>query len=153
MPPPAGRRFGPAEMAAHLVQPLGNFLGEPARCCCELTSHRPPGSFPEAGWARRQLRRLRSESRKQRQLRAGEEAQAEPAEDVIHQALGVADLLVAGPARRLEAGVRKLLAQHLERNAMLQASEIEVAKASIRPETVEPSLAILMKISPGWPVG
>ena len=31
------------------------------------------------------------------------------------------------------------------------AIEIEVAKASIRPEIVEPSLAIVMKISPGLP--
>ena len=50
-----------------------------------------------------------------------EEAKFQPAEDVIHEALGVADLLIAGPARRLKAHVRKLLAKHLERNAMLEA--------------------------------
>ena len=30
-------------------------------------------------------------------------------------------------------------------------SEMAVAKESIRPETVEPSLAMVMKSSPGWP--
>ena len=63
---------------------------------------------------------LRSQPRKQRQLLAREEAQVEPAEDVVHQALRVANLLVARPARRLEARVRKLLAQHAQRNAVLQ---------------------------------
>src|SRR3989304_349987 len=33
------------------------------------------------------------------------------------------------------------------------ASEIDVARVSIRPDTVEPSLAIFRKISPGWPAG
>ena len=28
-----------------------------------------------------------------------------------------------------------------------------VAKESMRPEMVEPSLAMRMKISPGWPLG
>src|SRR5207245_2601855 len=31
------------------------------------------------------------------------------------------------------------------------ASETAVAKQSIRPETVDPSFAVVMKISPGWP--
>ncbi len=44
----------------------------------------------------------------------------QPAEDVIHEALGVADLLVAGPAGGLEAGVGEFLAEDLERHAVLQ---------------------------------
>ena len=61
-----------------------------------------------------------SEPGEERQLRAGEEAQIEPAEDVVHEALGVADLRIAGPAGGLEAGVGEFLAEHLEGNAMLQ---------------------------------
>ena len=57
----------------------------------------------------------------QRLLLAGEEAQLQPAEDVIHDRLGVADVRVMGPAAGLEAGVRELVAQQLERNAVLQA--------------------------------
>ena len=49
-----------------------------------------------------------------------EEAHLDPAEDVIHDGLGEADLRVAGPAGGLEAGVGELLAQHAQRHAMLQ---------------------------------
>ena len=51
---------------------------------------------------------------------AGEEADLDPAEDVIHDRLGVADLLVAGPAGGLEAGVSELLAEHAQRHAVLE---------------------------------
>ncbi len=54
------------------------------------------------------------------ELLAGEEAQLEPAEDVIHDGLGVADVLVAGPAGGLKARVRELLAQDFERHSVLQ---------------------------------
>src|SRR5271170_319516 len=53
-------------------------------------------------------------------LLAGEEAQLEPAEDVIHDGLGVADVFVAGPPGGLKAGVRELLAQDFERDSVLQ---------------------------------
>jgi hypothetical protein len=53
-------------------------------------------------------------------LLAGEEAELDPAEDVIHDGFGVADVLVAGPAGGLEAGVRELLAQDFERDAVLE---------------------------------
>ena len=79
-----------------------------------------PARFRQHRGRRRQRRCLRSKPRKQRQLFARKEAQIQPAEDVIHQALRVADLLVARPARGLEPRVRKLLAQHAQRNAMLQ---------------------------------
>ena len=52
---------------------------------------------------------------------AGEEAELHPAEDVVHDGFGIADLLVAGPARGLETGVRELLAEQLQWLAMLQA--------------------------------
>ena len=42
--------------------------------------------------------RLRSQTGEQRQLRSGKEAQLQPAENVIHDGLGKADLLIAGPA-------------------------------------------------------
>src|SRR5580658_7669840 len=49
-----------------------------------------------------------------------QEAQLQPAEDVIHDGLGKADLFVASPAGGLEASVGELLAQYLERDAVLQ---------------------------------
>ena len=58
---------------------------------------------------------------------------------------------VLGPAAGLEAGVRELVAEQLSGTPCCKASEIAVAKLSIRPEMVEPSLAIVTKISPGWP--
>ena len=51
---------------------------------------------------------------------AREEADLDPAEDVVHDRLGVADLLVAGPAGGLEAGVGELLAEDAEGNAVLE---------------------------------
>ena len=49
-----------------------------------------------------------------------EEAELHPAEEVIHDGLGVADLFVAGPAGGLEAGVGELLAEDLEGDAVLE---------------------------------
>jgi len=49
-----------------------------------------------------------------------QEAGADPAEDVIHDGLGVGDLLVAGPAAGLEADVAELVHQELERDAVLE---------------------------------
>ena len=54
------------------------------------------------------------------ELVAGEEADLDPAEDVIHDGLGVADLGVAGPAGGFEAGVGELLAEHTQRHAVLE---------------------------------
>ena len=55
------------------------------------------------------------------ELVAGEEAELHPAEEVVHEALGVADLFVAGPAGGLEAGVGELFAEDLEGDAVLEA--------------------------------
>src|ERR1035437_6332373 len=63
---------------------------------------------------------LGTQAVKQRLLLSGEEAQLQPAEDVIHDGLGVANVLVTAPAAGLEAGVRKLFAHQLERHAVLQ---------------------------------
>ena len=52
---------------------------------------------------------------------AGEEADLDPAEDVIHDGLGEADFGVAGPAGGLEAGVGELLAEDAERDAVLES--------------------------------
>src|SRR6266705_2680005 len=49
-----------------------------------------------------------------------QELEGQPAEDIIHQRLGVADVAVRRPAAGLEARVAELVAQHLERNAILQ---------------------------------
>src|SRR5271155_3820526 len=70
--------------------------------------------FEIGGWA--------GQSGEETELLAGEEAQLEPAEDVIHDVLGVADVFVAGPARGLKAGVRELLAQDFERDSMLEGN-------------------------------
>src|SRR5579863_1610640 len=55
-------------------------------------------------------------------LLAGGEAQIEPAEDVVHDRLGEADVGIAAPAAGLEAGVGKLLAQQFQRHAVLQSN-------------------------------
>ena len=54
------------------------------------------------------------------ELGAVEEAELDPAEEVIHDGFGVADLLVAGPAGGLEPGVGELFAEHFERHAVLE---------------------------------
>ncbi len=46
-----------------------------------------------------------------------------------------------------------LLTRSLSGTPYWSATDTVVAKLSIRPDTVEPSLAILRKISPGWPSG
>src|SRR6266496_648852 len=62
----------------------------------------------------------RTQVLEQQLLLSGEEAQLEPAEDVVHDRLGKADLGILAPAAGLEAGVRELFAQQLERHAVLQ---------------------------------
>src|SRR5438552_18878953 len=52
----------------------------------------------------------RSEVLEQPLLLAGKEARLQPAEDVVHDRLGEADLGVCGPAAGLEAGVREFFA-------------------------------------------
>ena len=51
----------------------------------------------------------------------GQEGDAQPAEDVIHDALGDADIGVLGMPHRLEARVRELVHVHFQRHAVLQA--------------------------------
>ncbi len=53
-------------------------------------------------------------------LLSGEEAHLEPAEDVIHDGLGEADVGIMAPAAGLEAGVGELFAEQLEGDAVLQ---------------------------------
>ena len=77
--------------------------------------------------------RPRSQVLKQQLLLAGEEAQLQPAEDVVHDRLGEADLGVVGPAARLEAGVREFLAQQLERHTMLQRDRHRQGEAVHEP--------------------
>jgi len=69
----------------------------------------------------RDRRFSRREAGEEVQLGAGEEAELHPAEEVVHDGLGVADVFVAGPAGGLEAGVGELLAEELERHAVLEA--------------------------------
>src|SRR5437660_11321875 len=49
-----------------------------------------------------------------------DEAEVEPAEDVVGDRFGKANLAVAAPAARFEAGVGELLAEHFQRHAVLQ---------------------------------
>jgi len=51
---------------------------------------------------------LRPQVLEQELLLSGHEAQLEPAEDVIHDRLGEADVGIARPSAGLEAGVREL---------------------------------------------
>src|SRR3989442_12058046 len=67
---------------------------------------RPPYIFR----LRAQGCRPRSQVLKQQLLLAGEEAQLQPAEDVVHDRLGEADLGVVWPAPPLETGVRGIFA-------------------------------------------
>src|SRR5215472_10123098 len=66
--------------------------------------------------------RLRSHSQffEQWILSSGDEADLQPAEDVVHDRLGDWDLLVAGEARGLEARVLELVAQKLQGHAVLK---------------------------------
>src|ERR1700757_1675588 len=57
----------------------------------------------------------------------------EPAEDVIHDRLGKADLGVAAPPARLEPRMRKFLAEQLERDSMLQRDRDGQSKAVHEP--------------------
>ncbi len=53
----------------------------------------------------------------------------EPAEDVVHDRFGVSDFGSLAPAAGFKARVRELLAQHLERHAMLQRQRDRAGKA------------------------
>ena len=68
----------------------------------------------------RYARRPQAEVLEQHLLLAGQEAQLEPAEDVIHDRLGIADVGIAAPSAGLEARVRELFAEQFQRDAMLQ---------------------------------
>ena len=50
-----------------------------------------------------------------------EESEFEPAKQIIHERLGVADLLIAGPTTGLKSRVAKLVAENLERHSVLQS--------------------------------
>src|SRR5579872_3099648 len=65
-------------------------------------------------------RRAQSEILEQHLLLAGQESQLEPAEDVVHDRLGVADVGITAPATRLKSRVRELLAEQFQRHAVLQ---------------------------------
>lgn len=69
------------------------------------------------GFARR---RRNDHVLEQRELLSGDEADFQPAEDVVHHRLGNRDLLVAGEAAGLEAGVLEFVAQQAQRNSVLQ---------------------------------
>ena len=63
---------------------------------------------------------LGGEAGEEVELVALEEAELDPAEEVVHDGFGVADLFVAGPAGGLEAGVGELLAEDAEGDAVLE---------------------------------
>ena len=110
-----------ARLAAHLVQPLRHFFGQPRQVALRSDRDPPRVRSPEIRLGEAgSCGACGARPANSVNCVAGEEAQIEPAEDVVHQALGVADLLVARPARGLKAGVRKLLAQHAQRHAVLQ---------------------------------
>src|SRR5258705_7523453 len=68
----------------------------------------------------RRAQRPRTQVVEQQLLLSAEEAELEPAEDVVHDRLGKADVGIARPPARLEPSMRKLLAEKFERHPMLQ---------------------------------
>ena len=78
------------------------------------------GDFGDVGGVRVHSCRPEPEVFEQHLLLAGQEAQLEPAENVVHDALGVADVGVAGPSAGLEAGVGELFAEQFQRDSVLQ---------------------------------
>src|SRR5579862_822052 len=64
--------------------------------------------------------RSQSEILEQHLLLAGQESQLEPAEDVVHDRLGVADVRITAPATRLKSRVRELFAEQFQGHAVLQ---------------------------------
>src|ERR1700750_3464634 len=58
---------------------------------------------------------------KQRKLLARQKSQCHPAKEVVHDRLRISKFLIAGPARGFEPSMRELVAEYLERHAMLHA--------------------------------
>ena len=63
--------------------------------------------------------------------------------------LAMRNVGVLGVPHRFEARVRKLVDEHFQRHAVLQAHRDAVPMVSIRPPMVLPSLAMVMNSSPG----
>ncbi len=76
--------------------------------------------FFDLGGLRNHSRRFEPQVLEQHLLLSGQEAQLEPAEDVVHDRLGVADVGIAGPSARFKASVREFLAEKFQRDAVLQ---------------------------------
>src|SRR5258706_8332618 len=68
----------------------------------------------------RRAQRSRTQVVEQQLLLSAEEAELQPAEDVVHDRLGKADIGVAGPSTGLEAGVREFLAVEFQWHTVLQ---------------------------------
>src|SRR5215831_6180704 len=82
------------------------------------------------GWRRvRRTSRLQTQIFEQHLLLAGEEAQLQPAEDVIHDRLGKADFGIVCPAAGLETRVRELFAEQLQRHTVLQGDRYRESEA------------------------
>src|SRR5271156_6518032 len=64
---------------------------------------------------------------------SGKEAQLQPAEDVIHDGFGKADLFAASPAGGLKASVGKFLTQNFERNSVLKRERDRSGKRVHQP--------------------
>src|SRR5581483_346204 len=97
------------------------------------------------------LRRDQPRQVKQNPLLTFQEAQFEPAEQVIHQRLCVANLWIPDQPLGSNRVWLNLSQSTCSGTPYCRARETAVAKESMSPETVDPSLAILMNISPGRP--
>src|SRR5208282_446253 len=73
--------------------------------------------------------RLGAQVLEQELLLSAEEAHLQPAENVVHDRLGKADVGIARPSAGLEARVRKLLAEKFQRHSMLQRDRDRQSKA------------------------
>src|SRR3982074_1074546 len=90
------------------------------------------GKFAGAFGSRR-AQRPRTQVVEQQLLLSAEEAELEPAEDVVHDRLGKANVSITRPPAGLEASMRKLLAEKFERHAMLQRDRNRQRKTVHQP--------------------
>src|ERR1019366_2366367 len=97
--------------------------------------------------------RSRTQVVEQHLLLSAEEAQVQPAEDGVHDRLGIADFGMARPAAGLKARVRELFAEEFQRHAVLQRDRDGQRKAVHEPRHGRAFLRHLDEDLAGFAVG
>src|SRR5436190_12525093 len=100
----------------------------------------------------RRAQRPRTQVVEQQLLLSAEEAELEPAEDVVHDRLGKADISIARPPTGLEPSMSKLLTEKFERHAMLQRDRDRQRKTVHQPRDSRTFLSHLDKNFPRLPI-